>query len=82
MAEMSPVPPVSTFIVRFWQEWSAAGPLWRGRIKHVQSGENATFADLQEMLAFLRRLGAMMEDGTCTIDVDHTEVRMNRRCDE
>ena len=39
MAESPPVPPVSTFVVRFWQEWSAAGARWRGRVEHVQSGE-------------------------------------------
>jgi len=32
MAESSPVPPVSTFVVRFWQEWTTAGSRWRGRM--------------------------------------------------
>jgi hypothetical protein len=59
MAESSPLPPVSTFVVRFWQEWSAAGSRWRGRIEHVQSGESAAFLDLDEMLDFLRRVGVM-----------------------
>lgn len=57
-----PVPPVSTFVVRFWQEWSAAGPRWRGRIEHVQSGESATFLGLEGMLDFIRRFGAMPDD--------------------
>ena len=59
MAEPSPVPPISTFVVRFWQEWSAAGSRWRGRIEHVQSGEIAAFLGLDEMLDFVRRIGVM-----------------------
>ena len=59
MAEQSPVPPVSTFVVRFWQEWSATGSRWRGRIEHVQSQESATFLDLNEMLRFVRSVGVM-----------------------
>jgi hypothetical protein len=62
MAEPSPVPPVSTFVVRFWQEWSAAGPRWRGRIEHVQSGESAAFLDVDGMLDFVRRVGVMSGD--------------------
>ena len=59
MAESSPVPPISTFVVRFWQEWSAAESRWRGHIEHVQSGESATFLSLDEMLNFVRRIGVM-----------------------
>ena len=62
MAESSPIPPVSTFVVRFWQEWSAAGSRWRGRVEHVRSGESATFLDLNGMLDFIRRFGAMLDD--------------------
>jgi hypothetical protein len=62
MAESSPVPPVSTFVVRFWQEWSAAGPRWRGRIEHVQGGECAAFLGLDGMLDFVRRFSAMPDD--------------------
>jgi hypothetical protein len=62
MAESSPVPPVSTFVVRFWQEWSAAGPRWRGRIEHVQSEERVAFLGLDGMLDFIRRFGAMADD--------------------
>jgi hypothetical protein len=59
MAEQSSVSPISTFVVRFWQEWSAAGSRWRGHIEHVQSGESAAFLDLDEMLDFVRRIGVM-----------------------
>jgi hypothetical protein len=62
MAELSSLPPISTFVVRFWREWSAAGPRWRGHIEHVQSGESAAFLDLDEMLAFVRRVGVMGGD--------------------
>ncbi|MBC8445643.1 MAG: hypothetical protein H8D74_00440 [Chloroflexi bacterium] len=62
MAEPSPVPPISTFVVRFWQEWSAAGSRWRGRIEHVQSGESATFLNLDKLLDFVRRVGVMGDD--------------------
>ncbi len=54
--ESSP-PPTSTFVIRFWREWSAAGPRWRGQIKHVESGETATFLDWNQMLDFFRRIG-------------------------
>ena len=60
----SPVPPVSTFVVRFWREWSAAGPRWRGRIEHVQSGQSAAFLGLDGMLDFVRRFGAMLDDAS------------------
>jgi hypothetical protein len=59
MAEDFPGPPNSTFIIRFWREWSAAGPRWRGHIEHVQSGEETAFIDLEKLLAFLRRFGVM-----------------------
>jgi hypothetical protein len=62
MAKSSPVPPVSTFVVRFWQEWSAAGPRWRGRIEHVQSGESVAFLNWDGMLDFIRSFGAMSDD--------------------
>ena len=57
-----PVPPISTFVVRFWREWSASGPRWRGRIEHVQSGESVAFLGLDEMLDFVRSFGAMLND--------------------
>jgi hypothetical protein len=59
MTEPSPVPPISTFVVRFWHEWSAAGSRWRGRIEHVQSGEATAFLDLDAMLDFVRGFGVM-----------------------
>lgn len=61
MAEPSSIPPTSTFIVRFWCEWSAAGSRWRGRIEHVQSGESATSLDLQAITDFIQRQGIMVD---------------------
>jgi hypothetical protein len=62
MAESTPIPPVSTFVVRFWQEWSADGLRWRGRIEHVQSGESAAFLEVGGMLSFLRCFGVWADD--------------------
>ena len=57
MTDPSPVPPASTFVVRFWREWSAGEARWRGRIEHVQSGESATFIGLEAVLVFIQRFG-------------------------
>jgi hypothetical protein len=57
MAESRPIPPLSTFIVRFWWEGTAVGQRWRGCIEHVQSGESAAFLELETMLSFLGRFG-------------------------
>ena len=62
MAERTQVPPASTFVLRFWREWSASGSRWRGRIEHVQSGQCADFVELQGILEFVRALGVMAED--------------------
>jgi hypothetical protein len=62
MAESPPTPPVSTFVVRFWREWTAAEPRWRGRIEHLQSGQSTTFVGLDRMLDFIRRFGIIAED--------------------
>jgi len=55
-------PPASTFVVRFWRERSREGAQWRGRIEHVQTGENAAFLDLDGLVEFFRRSG-FMSDG-------------------
>jgi hypothetical protein len=62
MAESSPTPPNSTFVVRLWQEWSAAESRWRGRIEHLQSSQRMGFQDLDRLLAFIRSFGAFAED--------------------
>jgi hypothetical protein len=59
MEASSPDPPVTTFVVRFWDEWSAAGTRWRGQIDHVQSGTSARFLNLEELAEILQRFGVM-----------------------
>jgi hypothetical protein len=62
MAEPSGVSPASTFVIRFWREWSATAGRWRGRIEHVQSGQRADFVELEGILVFVRDLWVMAED--------------------
>jgi hypothetical protein len=59
MTETPAVPPVSTFVVRFWCEGSVAGPRWRGQVDHVQGGETARFLDLEELMVIIRSFGVM-----------------------
>jgi predicted small metal-binding protein len=61
MTETPPVPPLSTFVLRFWREWSAGETQWRGRIEHVQSGASATFPDLEGMVDFVLGMGVMAD---------------------
>jgi hypothetical protein len=62
MAEPSSAQPASTFVIRFWREWSITTPRWRGRIEHVQSGQRTDFVDLESMMEFVRGLGVMADD--------------------
>ncbi|MGC9333424.1 MAG: hypothetical protein ACP5JJ_04695 [Anaerolineae bacterium] len=62
MADPTSGPSASTFVIRFWREWSATAGRWRGRIEHVQSGQRADFLDLQSVLDFVRALGVMADD--------------------
>ncbi|MBN1148619.1 MAG: hypothetical protein JXA78_15275 [Anaerolineales bacterium] len=62
MIEPPCTPPASTFVIRFWREWSAAAGRWRGRIEHVQSGQRAEFVGLEGILEFVRGCGVMAED--------------------
>jgi hypothetical protein len=61
MTEPTQDPFVSTFVVRFWQEWSAAGPRWRGRIEHIPSGKSTAFLHQEVMWEFIRGLGIMVD---------------------
>jgi hypothetical protein len=56
------VPPASTFVIRFWREWSTATGRWRGRIEHVQSGQRADLVELEGILEFVQGFGVMAED--------------------
>jgi hypothetical protein len=59
MGAFSPDPPINTFVVRFWCEWSVTGPRWRGQIYHVQSGASAGFLELEGMLDVIQSFGVM-----------------------
>jgi hypothetical protein len=63
VTESPPAPPTSAFVVRIWHEWSAHGSRWRGRIKHLQSGESAAFLDPDGMLDFICRFVAIRNSG-------------------
>jgi hypothetical protein len=69
MAETSQTP-ASTFVLRFWCEWSAAAGRWRGRIEHVQSGRRADFVDLSDVLDFVQGLGVMEEGRSALPDTE------------
>lgn len=62
MTEPFPVPPISTFVVRFWQERSAVGPRCRGRIEHIPSGKSAAFLHQEVMWEFIQGFGIMVDD--------------------
>jgi hypothetical protein len=48
---------VWSFVARIWLEGEPdANPIWRGRIQHVQSNQEAYFQDLGEMSAFIERV--------------------------
>jgi len=61
MAEKSRISPASTFVIRFWREWSATTGRWRGRIEHVQTGRRADFVELESILEFVRGFGVMAD---------------------
>lgn len=54
----------TTFVVRFWREWTGTESRWRGRIEHVQSGQRADFLRLDDMLDFLQRMGVAIAQPT------------------
>jgi hypothetical protein len=51
----------TTFVVRFWREWTGAKERWRGCIEHVQSGRRMDFLGVEGMLSFLERFGIRAE---------------------
>lgn len=45
---------VDSFVARIWLEYDPHGDAsWRGRIRHVQNGQETYFQDLKEMSDFL-----------------------------
>lgn len=70
MIEPSSIPPASTFIVRFWREWSLGQVRWRSRIEHVQSGASASCLDLEGILDFIQDLGVMADNSSQCGEID------------
>ena len=61
MSDPLTIPLASTFIVRFWREWSLGQVRWRSRVEHVQSGTSASCLDLESILNFIQDLGVMAD---------------------
>lgn len=57
------VPPLNTFIVRFWRESDQLTVRWRGQIQHIQTGEQLSFAQEKPMLTFIRRWVKITKNG-------------------
>ena len=53
---------IVTFVVRFWREWSAGQPRWRGRVEHVESRQRGDFLHLSDLLGFLGCFGIDLND--------------------
>jgi predicted ester cyclase len=51
----------TTFVLRFWREWTGSEARWRGRIEHVQSGRRSDFLGVGELLGFLEGFGIHKE---------------------
>ncbi len=57
IGDMSAQRTVESFVARIWLEGEPGGnPIWRGRIQHVRSNQEAYFQDLAEMSAFIERV--------------------------
>lgn len=74
MVEPDAIPPTSTFVIRWWKEYSSSETYWRGWIKHIQSGQQVTFQDARSMLHFMRSFGI-----SCLEEDDQSEkvIRSN-----
>ncbi len=65
----------TTFVVRFWREWTGAEARWRGRIEHVGSGRRADFLSIDRMLGALQEAGITI----ATHDAPHPNLRKEAR---
>ena len=50
-----PRPPLNTFVLRLWSSTAEGIPVWRGCVRHIQTGEHLAFTDEETLLGFLRR---------------------------
>jgi hypothetical protein len=51
-------------VVQFRSQTTSAEPTYEGRVEHVVSGQVARFHSLEELLAFMIRLLAEVQDET------------------
>ncbi len=63
---------MSTFVVRFVGD-STQG--YRGRVRHVPSGEEANFANLEALLTFFEQAGAASLASEVSAPIGSPEVR-------
>jgi len=63
------VAPLNTFVLRLWESMDDGAPVWRGDVKHIQTGEHVAFVDEATLLDFLRRWVRMPAD-PLTVDAD------------
>jgi len=52
------MPHYEAVIVRIWRSNGACGEQWTARVEHIQQGVRLQFTDIDELLAYLRRLAA------------------------
>lgn len=70
VSKKSSVPPLNTFIVRFWRDPDGSVYRWRGQIQHIQTGEQLSFVQGNVMLTFIQQWVKIMEnDKSITGDV-------------
>jgi hypothetical protein len=58
-----------TFVIRIWQErrdFSAALPVWRGRVDDVRAGSRAYFTSLEQLMDYFTAR-ALMESAACEV---------------
>ena len=76
MSDPAPEPTATAiFVLRFWREWSGAQPRWRGRVQHVQSGEEMNFIGTDGLLLFLERFGIRVSAQTGRNEGERLDTR-------
>jgi hypothetical protein len=51
-----------SYLLRLWQAQSAEGLVWRASLEHASTGERHGFACLADLLAFLERDTALVDE--------------------
>ncbi len=68
----------TTLVVHFWRECSGTKSRWRGRVEHVQSGRQASFLEIGNLLGFFERFGIGGEGPPAGRSEDTIEPLMHR----